>query len=367
MAQVFLTKTTTVTVQTCSGSKLVNVPVAKIFVVSSAPVLQIFMSYSPTSFAPKLLSLTATAMAVDARRLNASFTQVSARDTIGNVQLDVVTSSILDAQTLRNFVDNKLRNRLSNAGLNILNISTNILLPTPPPTSDPAAINTAFALGVGLGVGVPMLLLACFGCYLHGKYATNKTAAAKKLQASPHDFETSAPVNMKACLTFRVQGQPPLNPNPNSMTTSASVLCNDSSHIPQDNGIYLTAAPRPLNFTHESGHHSMLGDTDQSTLVGTSPQPAYSGMAPVQQEQVVHLQQHHVQSPTLTPVGTAPALLQSTQLAPPPRLMERPQVDRITPYTPIQAWDFAGLPGSVVDELSHVQDVSEPSQDGFWT
>ncbi len=354
MVQIFLTKTTTVTVQSCSGRTPVDAPVAKTFQVEGGPVLQIFMTLALMTFPPKFLSNTATALVVDIRRLNGSYGSPSS--TTASAQVDVVTSSLKDAQALQAFVNSKLRTNLAMFGLKVVSISTNILLPTQPPTmSESVVIDLQFALAIGLGAGVPLLLFACFYYYLRKSQGKKKAAAAAAnpkqaldsypLAAAPVDSGTEAvDSGTEARLDFPISASPPR----------------------QGDSVYLTTSPDLLYFDQKGSNDATA--QVQEPVVFMHQQQASASLQPPTVRMVVPV---HSGVVVTSPLQTMQ--LASPQTYPPELLTGSPSAQAPTPQLPLHAWEFPSLPGTVelgnaTSEVHNFNSTMQPelSEEGFW-
>jgi hypothetical protein len=172
--QVLLKKTTTVSVQICNGSYPFGAPISKIFQVKSGPVLQMVMSFNqPPPALDLLVSLSASTMNIDARRFDSAYVQSSRRQSTSKAQLDVVTSSMVDAKSLQDLADGRLVAALARSGISVLALTTKIVTPLIPTGvaggGDGIGRDATIGLAVGLGVGIPLLLLAGFAYYVYDK------------------------------------------------------------------------------------------------------------------------------------------------------------------------------------------------------
>jgi hypothetical protein len=369
--------------QSCSGNSPVDSPVAKTFEVQSGPVLQVFMSFTPESYASKLLGFTATVLAVDSRRLNASFDSMSTRDTKASVQVDIVTTNISDAIALQRFVDSRLGSTLTKYGLNILNISSKIMVPTATAASASSHLNITFAIAVGLGTGIPLILLGCFALYLH---ARSKNIAVQKENAKAkdlvHDLQQTPPIGSSATLMFDTREASSWRSNPRDTPVSKEVATP---------GIYLTTRPDMTIFGDEEAQNKLTAPqqgNDPNQLVLPSREAwrleEYGNQVAVQQDPLVFLPHQHetatLQSNVVisaaqpglvsTYIGVAP--LESVQYVSLPPHPGTGSVEGVTPHTPIQAWNYSSLPGTVdessaVERLNMASTESRSSLDGFWT
>jgi hypothetical protein len=125
MLQVLLRKTTTVSWQVCDGSKTIGEPVFRTFYVRNGPILRVIMSFTKQpSGLDRVVSFTAAAMVIDARRFESAYVQSARRQSLSNAQLDIITSSSNDARTLQAFADEKLAGILTGKGVQVLLITS---------------------------------------------------------------------------------------------------------------------------------------------------------------------------------------------------------------------------------------------------
>jgi hypothetical protein len=173
------------------------------------------MTFSPASYASKLLSMTASAMSINSRRLSASFDLRRANDKGTNVQMEIILTGMIDAKSLKVFVDGKLAVLLARSGIRVQTLSSEIVTPLNPVVPISSSNLFTMALATGLGVGIPLLLLVSMGIYMCRKPAKGKKAAAEKesnsgltsselKQTKPSPAGDSPPeYNASVALTFR--------------------------------------------------------------------------------------------------------------------------------------------------------------------
>jgi hypothetical protein len=145
------------------------------------------MAFSPASYVSSLLNMTATIMMIDPRRISASFDQRRASDGSANVQMDILSTSTSDADSLKGFVDGKLGMLLAKSGIKVLKLSSAVVAAQAPAVA-PAASDSYFnfALAIGLGIGIPILivslvlLLLFFGFCIFRKFWMRKRVADEK-------------------------------------------------------------------------------------------------------------------------------------------------------------------------------------------
>ncbi len=233
----FLTQTTTITLQSCSGSNSVGPSVPKTFQVQNGPSLRVMMTFSPASYASSLLNMTASIMMIDSRRVSASFNQRRASDRSANAQMDILSTSTSDADSLKGFVDGKLGMLLAKSGIRVLKLSSAVVAAKVPEVT-PAASDSYFnlALAIGLGIGIPILILSLsllllfLGFCIFSKFWMRRRVADEKkshsgISEQSKPAHTSDSHNDSITLT--------LSPEQNATSVPVSLIDNWST-IPSD-------------------------------------------------------------------------------------------------------------------------------------
>jgi hypothetical protein len=195
--QVFLKKTTTVSKQNCDGNTPVGSPVSKTFQVTSGPTLQVIMSFgTPMPALSQLKSLTASALNIDSRRVESTYVESSRRQASLSAQLEIVTTSMVDARALQQVADSKLVSALAKNGLQATKLTSKIVTPLMPTGSSGPEISrdATIGLAVGLGAGIPLLLLAGFAYYMYQK---SQSAAHAKV---PDRLQSSGSMGASNCV-----------------------------------------------------------------------------------------------------------------------------------------------------------------------